>query len=551
MGAFSLIISDAKSNVHNSDFLDAFMEMQARGPDDTRYVCETMPQLSKGAARYQLTRSEMNEYTPFKFVIGYHRLSINDTSNNGMQPFEDPIMHKMLKYPDLKLRPSRKLVCNGEIYNHLAIKEEEGFTDKDFQSNSDVEVILPLYIKHGLEETLKRLDGDFSFAIVENTNTYITRDVNVFVARDSLGLRPLYMIKDKVHRNYMFSTEMKGIPKSFSNNKKYEICEVPPGTYWSFQKALNGQDEFTRYADWGYYKDINNCTITQTNPDILANVYSEIKTRLTDAIVKRYVNSNRKVGVLFSGGFDSSIILAILIEYLQSVGHNFTEDPICTFTIGDPSSLDVANANTCIKYLETRHKIDIQQHYVAIADPTQMEAAIENIVYILETPDTKTILSGVPFYFLFNYISKYTDVKVLLTGEGLDEICGYKELHLLDDKGFQRASVDLLTSMHKYDILKAEKLSSYYGIEARHPFLDTHFLEYMLSLHPRLKRPIQFTVKEAPIEKYIVRRAFQEYLSDAILWRKMDDVVNNNKIVSNITSNKTYQDMYDSYFLTH
>jgi asparagine synthase (glutamine-hydrolysing) len=468
-----------------------------------------------------------------------------------MQPFEDPIMHKMLKYPDLKLRPSRKLVCNGEIYNHLAIKEEEGFTDKDFQSNSDVEVILPLYIKHGLEETLKRLDGDFSFAIVENTNTYITRDVNVFVARDSLGLRPLYMIKDKVHRNYMFSTEMKGIPKSFSNNKKYEICEVPPGTYWSFQKALNGQDEFTRYADWGYYKDINNCTITQTNPDILANVYSEIKTRLTDAIVKRYVNSNRKVGVLFSGGFDSSIILAILIEYLQSVGHNFTEDPICTFTIGDPSSLDVANANTCIKYLETRHKIDIQQHYVAIADPTQMEAAIENIVYILETPDTKTILSGVPFYFLFNYISKYTDVKVLLTGEGLDEICGYKELHLLDDKGFQRASVDLLTSMHKYDILKAEKLSSYYGIEARHPFLDTHFLEYMLSLHPRLKRPIQFTVKEAPIEKYIVRRAFQEYLSDAILWRKMDDVVNNNKIVSNITSNKTYQDMYDSYFLTH
>jgi len=553
MGAFSLIIlSDAKSNVHNSsDFIDAFMEMQSRGPDNTSYITEAMPLLSKTNPKHMtvLSKSEIKEYIPFKFVLGYHRLSINDLSDNAMQPFEDPILHKVMEYPELRLRPCRKLVCNGEIYNYNEIKETESFTDKDLQSQCDVEVIMPLYIKHGIEETLQRINGDFSFAILENPNTFITKNVNVFVARDSLGLKPLYMIKDTIHHNYIFSTEIKGIPKYLLNNKSFELCEVPPGTYWSFQNALTKcGEEFTRYADWSFYSNLLNCSVSQTDPDTLSNVYKEIKEKLTTSVVKRY--SNKTLGVLLSGGFDSSIILAILIEYLMSIKHDFVTDPISTFTIGDPSSLDVIAAQKCINYFENKYDIDIQQHFVSIADPDKVNNCIDEIVVVLETWDQKTIKSSIPFYYLFKYISQQTNVKILLTGEGLDEICGYNDLFKSDDQHFQASSIQLLTNMHKRDLLRAEKIAAFYGIETRHPFLDTDFLEYMLSLHPRIKRPVQYKVSEPPIEKYIVRRAFAGYLDEEILWRRMKNVVSNNKLVQQqLPSNDDYYKIvYNKYF---
>lgn len=550
MGGLSFVLYNNRNPVVNINFTKSFMNMSHRGPDDTNYRMETtipLTRMNEEQIKMNLSRREFAEYTPYTFMYGYHRLSINDTSKDGAQPFDDPILHKVRKYPDLKNRIKRTLMCNGEIYNYNELIQQEQFTDKDLQSSSDVEVILPMYIKYGLDETLKRLNGDYSFILTENLNTYDLKTLNIYVVRDILGIKPLYMLKSKRDIFYMFVSELKGIPDFILEDKdQYIIQEVPPGTMWSFNNSIinRSSEEFIRYSDWNYYKSLDHCIYNSTDATTLSKLYTNIRSTIENATKLRVLSSSVPVGILLSGGFDSNIIMSIMAQLSISTGSQ-----LHAFTIGEKTNDDVIKASACVDYLEKKFGIEIYHHIVTISSMNLTLQNIDNIVYSLETYDPKVIRSALPYVYLFKYIKENTNVKVLLTGEGLDELCGYTPFFTLNDEDFQKKSVKLIKNLSKYDLLRADKISSLYGLELRHPFLDKHVLELILSIHPRLKRPQIYDITKPPIEKYIIRKAFdsETYLTSDTLWNPIKDI-ETSLDYKDFTLNNTITKYYNNFY---
>lgn len=548
MGAISLLFYNMKNPPINIDFSKSFNKMRNRGQDDTQIGIDSTPTITvhnKTQIASYLSKKEMSEYRPITFQYGYHRMSINDASLDGSQPFEDPIVHKVLKYPELRSRPKRKLMCNGEIYNYKELVENYKFGDKDLQSNSDVEVILPLYISCveetgdstlGLQRCLSMLNADYSFMLMENTSSFSLKDINVFVARDCLGTKPLYMVKyipskpesNKTDMFYMFVSEIKGIPLHILNDPEYIICEVPPGTFWSYKNSVieKSNTEFIKFYDFSMYKTLDVCTVNTADPSTIIDLYDNIRELVTNSIIDRYTLSDQKVGILLSGGFDSCIMLSILVNYLTKKNGN--GNPLHVFTIGDEDNTDVINARYHVESLEKHYGIDIHHHIVKIHDKNLIQDELTSIILQLETYDRVTIQKAIPMSFLLKYIQQHTDVKVLLSGDGLDELCGYYQLFTLSDTEFQKRSVELLENLSKYDLLRADKMAGSYGLEIRHPFLDMRFIEYMLAVHPMLKRPQMSGYSQDPIEKYIIRKAFDTieniYIDKRILWNHRQDI---------------------------
>jgi asparagine synthase (glutamine-hydrolysing) len=556
MGALSFIIHNNSKSPINISFTEAFMKMQSRGPDDTTYKFEVMPDINRFNSeqiKMYLSKREIAEYKPFTFMSGYHRLAINDITKDACQPFEDPIQHFYLQYPFLKQRPHRQLYCNGEIYNFKEIKTDENFEEYELQSSSDVEVIMPLYIRHGIDNTLQKLNGDYSFILTENLGSFDVKKINIFVVRDILGTKPLYMVKsNNTHEHfYAFVSELKGLPKSMLNDDRYQVTEVPPGSYWSFNNSVvqKSKSDFIRYADFTFYKDLDNCAYTIAQPNVLESIYTEIKNTLQKAVILRTVSCDVPLGVLLSGGFDSCIVLSLLVEYLVCNSHDFVSCPIHAFTIGDIDNIDVRNANKCVEFLENKYKIDIIHHIVSIKNSNLTITDIEKIVLTMETQNPHLINGGIIYNYLCNYIKTNSDVKVLLSGEGLDEMCGYYHMFEKSDIEFQRDSVTMLENLHTRELQRADKIFSSYGLEIRYPFLDKHVIELILSIHPCLKRPQAYGPNTKPIEKFIIRKAFDcpddcSYLPYEILWNKTQDITYSflNYLPNSINFDSVYTD---------
>lgn len=559
MGALYLCMYNSSKTSINIEFTKAFMSMKPRGPDDTQLLSENTPiinQMNINQISSVLSKREIKEYKPITFNYGYHRMSINDLTIDGSQPFEDPIINKVLKYPEIRLRPKRRLICNGEIYNYNELVNKYEFNDRDLQSSSDVEVILPLYIKNiesnnnltenerskiALEKTLEELDGEFSFVLTENTNSFNLKKINVFVVRDIFGTKPLYMVKykPKILQNsddmfYLFVSEIKSVPNALLVNSDYIIQEVPPGTYWSYQNSVINQNDndFIQYYSFDKYKNLDICCINKATPEIINDVYSNIKNILTTSVIQKYYNTQRDVGILLSGGFDSCIILSILIKYLANQDYDFKTRQLHVFTIGDRDNSDINLAKSHVEFLEKKFSIDIHFHLVNIQNFNLVIPEIDNIISCLETYDDLTIKKSIPMLFLLKYIKKMTNVKVLLSGEGLDELCGYSQFFDLSDSEFQSKSIDLLKNLSKYDLLRSDKLAGSLGLEIRYPFLNKTFVEYILSIHPKLKRPqiSGYGYSNKPIEKYIIRKSFDDvndtYMEKNVLWNNHQSIDN-------------------------
>lgn len=536
MGGISVIIY-TNSTTLNTEFFKSFMNIKHRGPDDSNYITlstdnlNNLTDLQKNTVYMNLSKDELRNYKQYHFTLGYHRLSINDTSFNATQPFEDPIINKFLKYKDIRNRTNKRLVCNGEIYNYNELLTENHFTDMDLCSTCDVEIILPLYIKYGLNDMINKLDGEFSFCLTENINTFQLNTIQFFAVRDYIGMRPLYYVTNNDNSLYFFVSEIKALPKDIITNTSFSIIQVPPGTYWSFQNTIidNSPNVFIEYYSLNKYNDLNNCIIQSKSPDTLTNIYQNIYTLVTDSIVSRYNSSNHEVGILLSGGFDSCLLSSILVKYLVSINYDFLNKPLHIFTVGDSlgsDDIDCEYAKKFIKYIENKYEINIHHHIININNIELLASDIDKIIYQLETFDPETIKESILFYYLLNYIKKYTNVKVLLTGDGIDELGSYDNFNDLDDILFQQKSVQLLQNLHKFDLLRIDKISNLFGLEIRHPFLNKQFIEYMLSIHPSLRRPGIYSHDKPPIDKYILRKTFdstvcgEELMENEHLWRE-------------------------------
>lgn len=440
-GIIALFSEKKLENTYQNDFRESLKLLSTRGPDDLEYII-----------------SGKNHY-------GFTRLSINDTSINGMQPFRDD--------------KGGVLLCNGEIYNHKEL--EKKYEIKIENTTSDCACLLPLYRKIGFNQMISELDGVFAIILFDNDKIHI--------GRDRVGVRPLFRSKiDTISSNFIiFASEAKCLDK-FGGL----IEQVSPGA-----TVYDINDQYTPYPTPIPYKDIN------VNVEDMNDIFANIRRLLTQAVNKRLL-SDRPIGCLLSGGLDSSIITSILCKLLGNKN-------VRTYSIGMKGSPDLKNAKIVADYLGTNHS-------EIVFSSTEGISKIKEVIYGIESADITTVRASVPMYMLSQYISKNTDDKVIFSGEGADEIlCGYLYFHKAPSSyDLEKESVRLVNSLRYYDVLRADRCVSGSGLEIRVPFLDREFLDYCINLPGEIKGPM------FKMEKYILRKAFEKYLPSSIVWRRKD-----------------------------
>jgi asparagine synthase (glutamine-hydrolysing) len=413
-------------------------------------------------------------YSNNKVIMAHERLAIVDPTS-GKQPL-------------LSKDKNLVLAANGEIYNHLELRQQ--FEDYyQFQTKSDCEVILALYKQKGAS-FLNELNGIFGFALYDNANdTYL-------IARDHMGIIPLYMGWDQDGTFYVAS-ELKALEGVCS---KIEL--FPPGHYLD---SKVGEIKSWYQRDWMEYD-----MVKENETDIKL-----LRTALEEA-VHRQLMSDVPYGVLLSGGLDSSITSAIAKKYAEKRIESDDKDAawwpqLHSFATGLENSPDLAAAQKVADHLGTIHheiKFTIQEGIDAIRD----------VIYHLETYDITTIRASTPMYLMARAI-KAMGIKMVLSGEGADEIFGgYLYFHKAPSaKEFHEETVRKLDKLHLYDCLRANKSLAAWGIEGRVPFLDKAFMDIAMNINPLDKM-----INGERMEKWILRKAFEDLLPKSVVWRQKE-----------------------------
>jgi asparagine synthase (glutamine-hydrolysing) len=471
-----------------------------------------------------LSKKDIYEYQNYLFLFGKHSLLINDTSYNAHQPFVYPIDHFKLQYKELLSIPQKKLLFSGEIYNYKSLKAE--FEDYHLVSESDGEVILPLYNRYGIDKTLQLLDGEFSFILTDNINTYKLDTINIFVVRDHLGIKPMYIIYNALKEIYMFVSELKSVPSYILSDINYIIDEIPPGSYWSYQNSIiqKNKNQFINYYNLNGFKESQSITLKTATPDTLDYIYSNISELITTSIIDRIPVGDNKFGILLSGGFDSSLISSIIVNNITDTSR------LVFFTISD--NKDNSCSTDLINFLQDKFNCILEHHIIDINIEdilSDLPNTIKTIINSLEMYDEDTIRDAIPFVYLFDYIKKYTpEINILISGDGLDEIAnGYAEINELNDQDLIITNINIIQNISNLDLVRTEKISCNYSIEMRYPYLNTKFIEFYLSMSPILRRPGVFNVNQEGIQesvsKFIVRKSFSsDLLPYNIMWRPLN-----------------------------
>ena len=388
----------------------------------------------------------------------FHRLAIMGLHEEGMQPFH---------------LGGDMCVCNGELYLFRPLKAELA-KEYDFVSDSDCEIILPLYHKYGLD-MFSMLDAEFAMII------YDSKRNGFIAARDPIGIRPLFYgyLDDG---SIVFASEAKNLVGLCD-----EITPFPPGHYYADGK-------FTRYADL--------TTVTEYVDDDLDTICKNIREKLILGIDKR-LDADAPLGFLLSGGLDSSLVCAVSARVL---GRH-----VRTFAIGmDTDAIDLKYARMVADYIGAEHT-EVYMTRQQVLD------SLEEVVALLGTYDITTIRASMGMYLCCRAIHENTDIRVLMTGEISDELFGYKYTDFAPSpEEFQSEAKKRVDELYMYDVLRADRCISVNSLEARVPFGDLEFVRYVMSIDPKRK------MNTYGMGKYLLRRAFERdhLLPEEILWRQ-------------------------------
>ncbi len=443
-------------------------------------------------------------YSGEKAILAHERLSIVDPESGGQ-----PLYSKDGK---------TVLAVNGEIYNHLTFRNELK-NNYEFLTGSDCEVILALYRKEGVS-FIEKLNGIFAFALYDIENdTYL-------IARDHMGIIPLYYGYDNQGSFYVAS-ELKSLEGYCSVIKTF-----PPGHYLDSRDGHVIKKWYKR--DWSEFENVKD------NKTSIAN----LRDALEDS-VKRQLMSDVPYGVLLSGGLDSSVISAIAKKYaserVESDGKEKAWWPqLHSFAVGLKGAPDLIAAKKVADHIGTVH------HEINYTVQEGLDA-IRDVIYYLETYDVTTVRASTPMYLLARVI-KSMGIKMVLSGEGADELFGgYLYFHKAPDaQAFHDETVRKLNKLYLYDCLRANKALAAWGVEGRVPFLDKEFMDVAMRLNPEDKM-----AKGGKMEKWVVRKAFEDYLPKEIVWRQKEqfsDGVGYSWIDSlkEVTSSRVTDEMMDN-----
>ena len=440
-GIFAVL---SKHEISTNDYVSANM-IRNRGPDNT-----TFTGISKNVS------------------FCFHRLKINDLSDDGNQP---------IQYNNVSL------ICNGEIYNSNQLKEE---FDLEWKSNSDCEVLGPLYEKYGFKEMCNKIDGVFAIVLYDS-------NINkVFIGRDPFGVRPMFFGDND--ETIQISSEMKGIDPS------YRISQFPPGHYSEIQMNSIKCTEPKPYINL----DIDTVDISYKDACII------IKNSFQDAVHKRLM-SDRPIGCLLSGGLDSSLVSSIVAREFKQLG----KGQLNTFSIGFKGSTDLEHARKVAEHIGSKH------HEILLTEKEFLDSIVP-VIKTIESYDTTTVRASVGNYLVSKYIKENTDITVVFNGDGSDEVAGgylyMKKSPTNED--FHNECLRLLNEISYFDVLRSDRsLSSKWSLESRTPFLDKSFVKTYLSM------PVEYRVQSSHgIEKSLLRNAFKNdnLLPDSVLWRQKE-----------------------------
>ncbi|XP_026816341.1 asparagine synthetase [glutamine-hydrolyzing] [Rhopalosiphum maidis] len=452
-------------DVHSiSKYDKTFSKIQHRGPDAWRL-------------EYDLKVKNV--------CLGFHRLAIID-SLYGMQPMK---LHKF---------PFVSMICNGEIFNWKQLGEKHGF---NYETQCDVESVLQLYGSFGIEETLKQLDAEYAFCLIDSLKK------KVFVARDPYGVRPLFYLSSS-NGILGISSEAKGLTCLIDELglTEWEMKPFPPGHMAEYNILSGGKLELVSLNRFFKIEEPILPPVPLEEGLAKENIHANIRNLLTQAVEKRMM-SNRRIGCLLSGGLDSSLIAAILVKLSKEKGLPY---PIQTFSVGMADSPDILAARQVAKHIGS-------EHHEVLFTAEDVLSVLDKVIHTLETADITTIRASCGMYLVSQYISQNTDTVVLCSGEGADEVAqGY--IYFRDAPTPDHAhneSLRLLGDIFMYDGLRADRTTAAHGLELRVPFLDLRFTQYFLSLPKTMRQP------QNQIEKHLLRSAFDGtgLLPNEVLWR--------------------------------
>jgi asparagine synthase (glutamine-hydrolysing) len=465
-----------------------FLQVQPRGPDKSDFKI-------------------INQHPLVETFLGFHRLAIMDCSSLGDQPFVIENGNKTIH-----------AVCNGEIYNYASLKSEN--PEFPLKGHSDCEILPHLFIKYGFFETLKKLEGEFALVIIEMNDT----SLDIYIGRDKSGIRPVFISTLKhPDTNFItrigFSSILKGlgdIEVDFEREELkdlYSIRQVDQGEmiHFSFQSDTKS----LKYRSERYH----NLTPVVPFEGTLDDMRTRIFETLYHAVSRRLV-ADRPLGALLSGGLDSSLVVAIAATELKKRN---PPERLHTFSIGMPGSTDKEFAELVAKHYNTIHT------HVELSNE-EFSGSMRDVISTTETFDTTTNRASTGQLLVSKWISENTDIKVLLIGDGSDELCsGY--LYFYNAPSPEAAHLEnirLLQDIKYFDVLRADRCVAGNGLEARVPFLDEKFIELYLSLPPELRAPSK--KDGGRCEKWLLRSAFdfnnetlnKPWLPAQVLWRKKE-----------------------------
>lgn len=467
--------------------------------DETTIRAEFMKGKSRGPEHSTLEKMELVP-TNIPFYVGFHRLAINGLNSTSNQPI---------------IFENIKLICNGEIYNYKQL-----YTSMNIMptTQSDCEVILHLYMKYGIDQTLRMLDGVFAFVLIDNRNPMQPK---MIVARDPYGVRPLYQTIVKTshdaapyNRMVGFASEMKmlhTLAEPFAG--AVDIVQFKPGSY----SRYNLEDQIWRPQTSNVpFSIISSTYLADPRDTPIEEIEFNIIRYLTNAVKKRVETTERPIACLLSGGLDSSLICALVQQEVRKSGGGQIE----TYSIGMEDSEDLKYARIVANHLGTKH------HEIVVSEKEMLDA-IPEVIYKIESYDTTSVRASVGNYLIAKYISRHSEAKVIFNGDGADELMGgYLYFHKCPDSiEFDKECKRLLTDLHMYDVLRSDKCISSNGLEPRTPFLDRYFVQYYMSIHPDIRNH----AKQRKCEKYLLRSAVsnvshtgKQLLPNEVLWRKKE-----------------------------
>lgn len=415
-----------------------------------------------------------------EYTATFHRLAIVGVED-GMQPFDTE---------------ASLFMCNGEIYNHQEIAERH---ELKMTTHTDVECIIRLYEQFEPEEFVSQLSGEFAFCIFDKGKKVI------HFCRDKLGRKPLF---------YCMGDTFMEVGSLLKSMRRSEDCtQVVPGVLYTYDVKSH------ILSEQPYHQFIFTMDKHITHTMLYDSFVQAVRVRVTQ--------TERAIGFLLSGGFDSSLVLSVALEY------HMLKQPPHVFTIGfAEDASDVLASAKFVEWLREKHGPECINYHKVILPLEQGHRAIVPVIEALETYDTTTIRASVPMYLISQYIAKNTDVKVLISGEGSDELFGgylyFK--YAPNDQAMRSEIVKLLTNLYKYDVLRADRSTSEHGLEVRTPFLHDEFVEMVLSSklmrHSKTttKVLIRDVVKNLSILPDFILHGRKEAFSDAVGFSWKDSI---------------------------